>query len=175
MASDGGLLDFLKQKAPDLAMAVGDTFTGGAVSRIAGALGIDTDDPQTLKKKLEGNPDLVAKLKQQERQLAFKELRAKLEDRQSARQMAVQRKDPDVDRLAYVILGGFFVLTTAVIAAALWPGVEMSPEIMSVAATLIGMASQKASQVVSFYFGSSTGSKDKDRTLASQIERLGQK
>lgn len=173
MSDNGGLLDFLKDKVPDLAMAVGDSVTGGAVSRIAGALGVDTSDPQKLKQALQGSPKLLQQLKRQERRLAFRELRAKLEDRQSARRMAIERKDPDVDRLAYVILGGFFALTTAVITVAVHPSVAVSPEVLSVAATLIGMASQKASQVVSFYFGSSTGSKQKDDVLARKVEALG--
>ena len=174
MASDDdGLLGFLKDEVPDLAMAVGDSFTGGAVSRIAGALGMETSDPRELKRALMGNPELLQQLKRQERRLAFQELRAKLEDRQSARRMAIERQDADVDRLAYVILGGFFVLTVAVVTVAIVPNISVSAEVLSVAATLIGMASQKASQVVSFYFGSSTGSKKKDGVLAHQIEALG--
>jgi len=170
---DGGLLDYLKDTVPDLAVAVGDTVTGGAVSRITDALGLDISDPKKLKERLQENGKLRAQLKKQERRLALQELRAKLEDRQSARKMAIERKDPDVDRLAYIILGGFFVLTVAVVTVAILPGVQVSPEVLSVAATLIGMASQKASQVVSFYCGSSTGSKDKDRTLAKHVEKLG--
>jgi len=172
MPNDDGLLDFLKDTVPDLAMAVGDSVTGGAVSRIAGALGLDTSDPQKLAQALQGNPKLVKDLKMQERRLAFQELRAKLEDRQSARRMAIAREDADVDRLAYVILGGFFALTVAVVTVAILPSISVSPEVLSVAATLIGMASQKASQVVSFYFGSSTGSKKKDDVLTRRIDAL---
>lgn len=172
MATDGGIVDFLKEKVPDLAVAVGDTMTNGAVSRIADALGINVSGEEDLKARLQGSPELMAKLKKNERRLALKELRAKLEDRKDAREMAVERQDPDVDRLAYVAVGGFFVLTTAVITVAILPGVTVSPEVMSVAATLIGMASQHASQVMGFYFGSSTGSKSKDQALAQQVRAL---
>ena len=172
MADDGGFLNFLKDTVPDLAVAVGDTVTGGAVSRIADAVGLDTDDPKELKEKLQANPELQAELKKQERRLAVKELRIKAEDRQSARRMAIKRKDPDTDRMAYFILGAFFVTLSAVIAVSIIPSISISSEVLMVASSLVGIEAKMASDVVAFYFGSSSGSKDKDRTIADQVRAL---
>jgi hypothetical protein len=49
------------------------------------------------------------------------------------------------------------------------------PAIVGIIGTLIGYVSAKADQVVSYYFGSSSGSKDKTAAMSDALSKVGQK
>jgi hypothetical protein len=49
------------------------------------------------------------------------------------------------------------------------------PAIVGIIGTLIGYVSAKADQVVSYYFGSSSGSKDKTQAMSDALSKAGQK
>jgi hypothetical protein len=81
-------------------------------------------------------------------------------DRDSARRREVDSKDPWTPRiLGGVIIGGFFATVFAILFGY---GVADS----ALAGALIGYVSAKAEQVVSYYFGSSAGSKAKTDAMA---------
>jgi hypothetical protein len=49
------------------------------------------------------------------------------------------------------------------------------PAIVGIIGTLIGYVSAKADQVVSYYFGSSSGSKEKTAAMSDALSKVGQK
>lgn len=84
-------------------------------------------------------------------------------DRASARQMAIQTGDLTTPRvLAVVVMIGFFSSVLAVFA-----GVAdlTEPSTATLVGAVVGYASAKADQVVSYWFGSSSGSKAKTDAL----------
>lgn len=168
------LLDFLKDKVPKVAVAIGDTLTGGAVSDIADAVGLQTDDPEQLHSALKERPELVARLQEKELDIAFKRMRARLEDVQSARQMRIDTGDSTADTLAYIIMGGFLASVLAVVGGTFFD-YDLTQNMATLVGSLVGYLSAKAEQVVSFYFGSSRGSKKKEQTIAETISKMGTK
>jgi hypothetical protein len=49
------------------------------------------------------------------------------------------------------------------------------PAVVGIIGTLIGYVSAKADQVVSYYFGSSSGSKDKTAAMSDALSQVGKK
>lgn len=85
-------------------------------------------------------------------------------DRASAREREVKTADSWTPRgLAALVVGGFLFAVYMVLAGRV-PGLN-DPVIAGMVGTLIGYASAKADQVVSYYFGSSAGSARKDELL----------
>ena len=158
--------------APGLATALGGPLAGIATRAIAGKLlgkdAAEITDPAQLEAALGGmsGSDMV-KLKEAE--LAFqremKEAGVEMErvaaqDRDSARQRQVNMKDWTPSILGAVILVGFF----AILAYLFKFGMpESSVEVLLL---MLGALSTLVSQVANYFFGSSVGSKNKDRMIA---------
>ena len=166
------LLDFLNDKVPKVAVAIGDTLTGGAVSDIADVLGLNTNDPEEVHWALRESTELVARLQEKELDLAYKRMKARLEDVQSARQMRIETGDSTADTLAYIIMGGFLAAVLAVVGGTFFD-YDLTQNMATLVGSLVGYLSAKAEQVVSFYFGSSRGSKEKEQTIADTIKQMG--
>jgi len=111
--------------------------------------------------------DLQAKM----RELGISEEELYLKDVADARAMEVATRDPTVGRLAWMVIGGFILLSSGVVVACfVWP--ERAKELLTGEAglffgTVFGYLMNEAKQASAFYFGSSQGSKDKDETLAT--------
>ena len=142
------MLDWLKDHAPRLAMAVGDTLTGGAVSRIADALGVDVDDADELKERLKADPALMRKLQRQEHELALQELRVRLEDRADARTMQERTRSWVPRVLAVATVVGYFACLGYVLHAGL-------SEASEAALILLGTLQGIVTSIFGFYFGTS--------------------
>jgi len=153
--------------APVLGTALGGPFGGLAGSFLASKLGIPSGDSKALEAAVtSGDPDILLKLKQadQDFQAKMSELgieRDKLvyDDIANARAREIAVRDTTPRNLAYLII--FF--TGACIAATLagWTKVDSA-----VAGTLIGYLVAECRSTLTFYFGSSRSSQDKDATLA---------
>lgn len=158
--------------APTIATALGGPLAGMATKAIAGALGLseDTDDDAVATAVANATPDQLLALKQADQTFAvrMRELDIDLEriaagDRDSARKRETATGDWTPKVLAFVIIGGFF----AVVAYVLGKGLnDMDAAAAAFAGTLVGYVSAKAEQVVSYYFGSSSGSDKKNLLLA---------
>lgn len=92
------------------------------------------------------------------------------DDRDSARRRESDVRDNTPATLAYMIIGGFFVLATAQLVAIMgWPEVvaKIPGQGWLVIGNVSGYLAAEAKAAASYYFGSSSGSKEKDSTLAS--------
>lgn len=91
------------------------------------------------------------------------------DDRDSARRRETAVRDNTPAVLAYMIIGGFFALASAQLVAIMgYPEVvaKIPGQGWLVIGNISGYLAAEAKAAASYYFGSSSGSKDKDATLA---------
>ncbi len=157
----------LRQIAPTIATALGGPVAGMAVRALSiGLLGRDDASASDLAEVLAAaTPDQVTEIKRidAEFQVKMKQLDIDLEalvvaDRKSAREMQMSLKTNLVPSMAVFILCSFVAVTVATLL-----GYTKVDSVL--AGTLIGYLSAKAEQVISFYFGSSNSSQNKDLLL----------
>jgi energy-converting hydrogenase Eha subunit A len=162
------LIGLVKNAAPAVATALGGPMAGKAVSMISGMLGVE-DNVDSVTKALQADPNLALKL----RELDLKELEVHAKDRDSARQretaIATSEHAPYINKvitpyLALGITGLSFVLFGILIF------VEVKPEAKDILIYILGVLSALVTQVASYYFGSSAGSKDKDEKLKGVVK-----
>jgi hypothetical protein len=169
--------------APVLGTALGGPL-GGMAASVAGRilLGKDSATPSEITDFISANqsPETFLKLKEVEAQLKL-ELKkiglehAKLEvaseeismkDRDSARNREAVVKDRTNQVLAIAVMGGFLAMSWGVLFGEI--GIESA-----LAGTIVGYMSAKAEQVLSYYFGSSAGSKLKTMLMDDHKEKDG--
>jgi hypothetical protein len=155
------LLDIVKGVAPTLATALGGPLAGAAVTAIAEKFGVE-DTVEAVTTALQGaNPEQLAKLQE----IDIKKLELENADRDSARKahMAIATS-PDahwLEKLTMPILAlGTVSLAFLLIGILLFINIPDSQENIIIFA--LGFITSAATQVLSFYFGSSQGSKEKD-------------
>lgn len=169
--------------APTVATALGGVVGGPLGAGLAGTatralshalLGKPDASEEEIQEALRTDPDALAKVR-----IAETELQAELarqgvkleqvhsEDRQNARHhanLARQSGDNTARILAYLLVAGFLCVILAVLFA------PINIEDKTLLGMLVGYLSAKADQVVSFFFGSSAGSKDKDKAMQKAVE-----
>lgn len=159
--------------APTLATALGGPLAGVAVKTIATKLlnkpgasedevaeAVAASDPQSLVRLRE--IDLEFKKSMTDAGIKLEEIAAG--DRASARQREIATGDFWTMRLlAAAVIGGFLTCVYMVLSGYV-TGLK-DPLVAGMVGTLIGYASAKADQVVSYYFGSSASSHRKDQAL----------
>lgn len=154
--------------APALATALGGPLAGVAVKSIAAGLGKpDAEESEIAEIIASGDPQTLVRLKEIDTQFA-KDMaamdvdleRIAAQDRANARDReATLGGDWTVRILAYTIVGSFCALVFSVLFG------QVTAE-STIAGAVIGYLSAKAEQVVSYYFGSSAGSKAKTDILS---------
>ena len=166
----------VQRAAPALATALGGPLAGMAVRVLGETLLGDSDatEDQVAAAVALAKPEDLVRLR--ETDTAFRkhltDAGIKLEeisaaDRADARKLAVITGDLWTPRLlAFVVVGGFFTAVVWVLAG--WATLS-DPTTATLVGAVVGYASAKADQVVSFWFGSSAGSRAKTEAL----ERLG--
>jgi hypothetical protein len=155
--------------APTVATALGGPLAGLAVDAVGSAFGWTDATKEKVeeafsKGQMTGEQILALKqaelaLVQQEKELGFKFAELEFRDRDSARQRESNVKDSTNKILAYAVVGGFLAVVGGTLAG--WAKVDSV-----LAGSLIGYLSAKAEQVLSYYFGSTSGSAEKSRLLA---------
>jgi hypothetical protein len=154
------LVSILKTAAPALATAVAGPAGGMAVKLIADKLGIEDSTIEGVTAALQGNPELQLKL----REIDLKELEVHAKDRDSARNremaIAVSENAPTINKivtplLALGVVSLSFVLFTILIF------VDVKENAKDILIYILGVLSAAVTQILSYYFGSSQGSKDK--------------
>jgi len=151
--------------APLLGTALGGPFGGLAGSLLSKALG--TSDPKAMEAAITStDPDILLKLKQadndfqaQMKTLEISEEKLSFEDTANARAREVAVKDTTPRNLAYLIIGFTGLCIAATLAG--WTKVDSA-----LAGTLIGYLVAECRSTLTYYFGSSQGSRDKDQALA---------
>lgn len=153
------LINLLKGVAPALATAVAGPLGGAAVSLIAEKLGV-SGSVEAVAKALTEDPEAAAKLRDLE--LEFAKIDA--QDRASAREretkMAAQQS-PYISKIIVPVLALMVIVTTfGLIGLMIFTELPIKQEQVIIFA--LGFITSAATQVLSYYFGSSQGSRDKD-------------
>lgn len=157
--------------APILGTAIGGPFGAVAGTLVSKVLGTDpTDDKATETALLAATPDQLVALKKAEedfqvqmKQLGISEEKLSFDDTASARAREVAVKDHTPAVLAYGITVGFF----AVLGYMMVHGAPATNGGGGEAFLIIlGSLGTAWAGVISYYFGSSAGSVQKDKTLA---------
>lgn len=161
--------------APTIATALGSPIAGMAISAVTSAIGLAPDaKDEAINAAITANPDLLLKLKESE--IAFKKSIAELgidlerihsEDRNSARNRQVQLKDQVPNVLAFVVIVGFFATVGYVFSG----NIMLAGEQGILVGTIVGYVSAKADQVLSYFFGSSSGSDKKNQIMADMQKK----
>lgn len=154
--------------APTIATALGGPLAGVAVKAIATGLGKpDAKEAELAEIVASGDPQTLVRLREIDNQF-LKDMEAlgvdleriAAEDRANAREREkALGGDWTVRILAYTIVGSFCALVFSVLFG------QITAE-STIAGAVIGYLSAKAEQVVSYYFGSSAGSKAKTDILS---------
>ena len=159
-------MDWLNQIAPGIATALGGPLAGLAVTTISKALGIDEKDVQKTIETGKLSADQLASLKQAEIELQVKaqELGLNFEklatdDRKSAREMQVSTRS-----FVPALLSILVVCAWAIIQYFLLTHV-IAQEMRELVARVLGTLDGALMLVLSFYFGGSSDSQDKDALL----------
>jgi hypothetical protein len=163
------LLTLLKATAPALATAVAGPLGGAAVSMIADKLGLDDKTVEGVTKALIADPEKLNKLKEME--LEFAKIDA--QDRDSARKREVEMAKADVhfitknitSILAIGTVSGALVMTSLIFF------VDFPDSQENIIIFVLGSLFGIATQVISYYFGSSQGSKEKTEEIKGMMKR----
>lgn len=164
------LLSLLKGVAPVLATAIAGPAGGAAVGWLADKLGIPDDTIEGVTAALTGNPELTLKLKELDLEYA----KLEQQDRDSARkayaQVATSQYATKLDKAVVPILAlGTVALAFIFIGILMIKDVPTDQQQMIIFA--LGFITSSAGQVLSFYFGSSQGSKDKTKEIEGMMRR----
>ena len=159
-------MEWLTQIAPGIATALGGPLAGLAVTAISKALGIDEKDVQSTIESGKLSAEQLASLKQAEIDLQAKaqELginfeKLSVDDRKSAREMQVSTKS-----FVPALLSILVVCAWAIIQYFLLTHV-IAQEMRELVARVLGTLDGALMLVLSFYFGGSSDSQDKDALL----------
>jgi len=161
---------------------------GGAVAgkMLAGLFDVDPENPMEVMNAIQGDPEAIAKIRHFEQEhktklqeLQIEETKAFLADLDSARRReaaivaATGEKDIHLYYLAYIVVAAFFALTALLVIGQM--GISASankaaeelgknPLIMMIVGGLIS----GFTQVLSYFFGSSKGSSDKNKIFTAR-------
>jgi hypothetical protein len=164
------LLSILKGVAPVLATAVAGPAGGAAVGWIADKLGIPDSTIEGVTAALTGNPEMTMKLKELDLEYA----KLDQQDRDSARkayaEVATSQYSTKLDKAVVPILAlGTVSLAFLLIGILMFRDVPQDQQQMIIFA--LGFITSSAGQVLSFYFGSSQGSKDKTKEIEGLMKK----
>ena len=164
------LLGILKGVAPVLATAVAGPAGGAAVGWLASKLGIPDDTIEGVTAALTSNPELTLKLKELDLEYA----KLEVADRDSARQayaaVATSEHATKLDKVVVPVLAlGVVGLAFTLIGVLMFVNTPTDQQQIIIFA--LGFITSAAGQVLSFYFGSSQGSKDKTEEIKGMLKK----
>jgi hypothetical protein len=163
------LFNILKGIAPTLATAVAGPLGGAAVTALAAKLGV-SDSVDAVAKAISGDPAAAQKIAELE--LEYAKLNA--QDRDSARKayaaIATSENATKLDKLVVPILAlGVVGLAFLLIGVLMF--VDTPNDQQQLVIFALGFITSAAGQVLSFYFGSSQGSKDKTEDMKGMVKK----
>ena len=163
------LFNILKGIAPTLATAVAGPLGGAAVTALASKFGV-SDSVDAVAKAIAGDPQAAEKL--QELELEYAKLDA--QDRDSARKayaaVATSENATKLEKLVVPILAlGVVGLAFGLIGVLMF--VDTPNDQQQLVIFALGFITSAAGQVLSFYFGSSQGSKDKTENMKGMVKK----
>ena len=163
------LLGLIKNIAPTLAVAVAGPLGAAAVSAIASKLGV-SDSVEEVAKAIAGDPQAAQKLAELELEYA----KIDAQDRDSARKaysaVATSENSTKLEKLVVPILAlGVVGLAFTLIGILMF--VDTPSDQQQLVIFALGFITSAAGQVLSFYFGSSQGSKDKTEEMKGMMKK----
>jgi hypothetical protein len=160
-------MDWLKTIAPTIATALGGPLAGMAVEAISSAIGIDPKDVKQTIAEGKLSADQIASIKTAEielkaraQELGLDFAKLAVEDRKSARDMQVATRSLVPPLLAILVIAAwgfvqYFLMTNVI-----------DPSMRELVARVLGTLDGAVIMILSFYFGSSSGSQAKDERAA---------
>ena len=163
------LFSILKGIAPTLATAVAGPLGGAAVTALANKLGV-SDSVDAVAKAISGDPAAAQKIAELELEYA----KLNTQDRDSARKayaaIATSENATKLDKLVVPILAlGVVGLAFLLIGVLMF--VDTPNDQQQLVIFALGFITSAAGQVLSFYFGSSQGSKDKNKEIQEMMKK----
>tara|TARA_R110002096_G_scaffold315227_3_gene509456 strand:- start:6649 stop:7143 length:495 start_codon:yes stop_codon:yes gene_type:complete len=152
--------------APTLATALGGPLAGTAVAIIGRKLlGVDNASEDDIAAALIGaDPSELLKLKDADHQFK-KDMKAlNVQDRNSARKLAIDTTILPQVLLSSIYTTGYFWLMAMLISG----DVSIPADISGMVMALIGVMTAAQAQIMNFWFGSSSGSKEKTSKLGGK-------
>jgi energy-converting hydrogenase Eha subunit A len=154
------LTNLLRGVAPGLATAVAGPMGGMAVKMIADKLGVPANE-QAVADHLSAHPEHMVKLQE----IDLEKIKAHYAEMDSARNreiaVASSVNVPMLNKLVTPLLAlGVTALSFILFAILIF--VDVKPEAKDILIYILGVLSAAVTQILSYYFGSSQGSKDKD-------------
>ena len=164
------LLGILKGVAPVLATAVAGPAGGAAVGWIASKLGIDDATVEGVTQALTSNPEMAMKLKELDLEYA----KLEVQDRDSARKayaaVATSENASSLEKVVVPVLAlGVVGLAFTLIGVLMFVNTPQDQQQIIIFA--LSFITSAAGQVLSFYFGSSQGSKDKTEEIKGMLKK----
>ena len=167
------MIEWLKQVAPTAATLLGGPLAGMAVDAIGNALGVKDATKEQVKEMLTSgtiNADQMAAIKQAEADLILKVKQLDIDmekihagDRASARDMAAKTGDVMTPRIIALVV----FLVWGAVNWKLFNG-TINGDMRELVARALGTLDGTLLAVVYYYFGSSSGSKDKTDAIATK-------
>ena len=160
--------------APMLGTAIGGPFGSIAGKMLGDALLGDENatEKQIAKAIQHATPADLVKLKEVEhnftmtmKELDIKEEQLHADDRASARDMMTKTSMTPQVVLSAIFIGCYFALLYVLLLSQ----VTIKPEIKDMLYILVGILTREVPTIMQFWFGSSSGSKEKNDKLASKI------
>lgn len=156
--------------APAIATALGGPMAGVAVGMCTKALGVEGGEDALAAAVASGDPSILLKLKEADNAflLEMRRLEVNIEqinatDRASARDMAAK-----TGIQPQVVLATIYVLGFVILLVALFSGeIEINDSLREPAMILLGALIAGNEQIRNFFFGSSSSSKEKSKTIAN--------
>jgi hypothetical protein len=163
------LFNILKGIAPTLATAVAGPLGGAAVTALANKLGV-SDSVDAVAKAISGDPAAAQKIAELELEYA----KLNTQDRDSARKayaaIATSENATKLDKLVVPVLAlGVVGLAFLLIGVLMF--VDTPNDQQQLVIFALGFITSAAGQVLSFYFGSSQGSRDKTEDMKGMIKK----
>jgi uncharacterized membrane protein len=157
------LATLLKSAAPGLATMVAGPMGGMAVKMIAEKLGVPATE-QAVADHLTMNPEHMVKLQE----IDLEKIKAHYAEMDSARNreiaIASNVNVPYINKVVTPFLAlGVVALSFVLFAILIF--VDVKPEAKDILIYILGVLSAAVTQILSYYFGSSQGSKDKEEKL----------
>jgi 4-hydroxybenzoate polyprenyltransferase len=148
--------------APALAAALGGPLAGAAVGVIAKALGVEASTTDELSSLIGGaTPEQLLLLKNADNDFVKSMKELEIEDRKSARTMAQTIGSAPQMVLSAIYSVGYFLMLYALVNG----GVTVPDGLKDSFTMLLGVMTAAQAQIMNFWFGSSSGSKDKTKKL----------
>ncbi len=151
--------------APALATALGGPLAGAATQVIGSALlgeGRSFDEVMIAEAIIGASPDQLVALKNADNDFKIKVKKLNVEDRNSARKLAIDTSIFPQVLLSTIYTVGYFMLMFELISG----GITVSPEMAAPFNILLGIMTAAQAQIMNFWFGSSSGSKEKTSKLS---------